>query len=264
MGRFLRGRRDTVTITTKFGLAPGAGVSAFRSMQGIARRLLAMMPAVKQRILNRHRPLAGRRSFDTASAERSLDRSLRLLGTDHVDYFLLHEPTLELVNRDRPLEYLERERARGRIRDFGLAGPLTDLLGVQMAFPTLAAVVQYPFEGCGTVPPPVARKAFIYGCVATRLRRLQSLHAASGGARASWRAAFPAVSLNDPKLPRLLLAGCRLGAPGVTALFGSTSPDHVRQMSCELTDDELRLAEAVLRWLDDGRQSPSAGTGALA
>lgn len=264
LGRFLRGRRDTVTVTTKFGLAPGAGVSAFRSMQGIARRLLAMMPAVKQRLQNRPRPLAARQSFDTASAEFSLDRSLRLLGTDHVDYFLLHEPTPELVDRDRPLEYLERERERGRIRAFGLAGPLPGLLGIQRAFPSLAAVLQYPFEACGAATRSVGRTSFVYGCVAPRLRKIQAMHAASDDAPASWRLAFPELSLNDPTLPRLLLAGCRIAEPGATVLFGSTSPTHVRQMSGELTEDEIRLAKAVSRWLDNGGKWPLSGTGVQA
>lgn len=56
------------------------------------------------------------------AVERSLAGSLKRLGTDHVDLLQLHSPPLDLL-RQRPeiVEGLERLRARGLIRSFGMS-----------------------------------------------------------------------------------------------------------------------------------------------
>jgi hypothetical protein len=67
LGQFLRGRRDTVTVTTKFGLDPAVGLSAVRVVQGVARRLIASIPPLKRYLQSRRRPLARSQSFENST-----------------------------------------------------------------------------------------------------------------------------------------------------------------------------------------------------
>jgi len=91
LGRFLRGRRDSVTVATKAGLA-AAGPLGRRA----------------------------RRDFSPAGVERSVERSLRALRTEYVDLLLLHEP--DAADLAPPLaEALARLVERGLVRETGIA-----------------------------------------------------------------------------------------------------------------------------------------------
>lgn len=58
----------------------------------------------------------------------ALEQSLKRLGTDHIDYYQLHNPRLEALGRDDLFDELERAREQGLIRAYGTAlGPALDL-----------------------------------------------------------------------------------------------------------------------------------------
>ena len=55
---------------------------------------------------------------------RSLEASLRRLGTDYVDLYQLHNPRMDAIERDDLFETLEELRQEGKIRHYGVAlGP---------------------------------------------------------------------------------------------------------------------------------------------
>ena len=215
LGRFLQGKRPSVTVTTKFGLEPAAAMSAARSVQGLARRLVGAIPPVKRFLQRRRRPLAGRQAFDAATAERSLDRSLRLLRVEQLDYFLLHEPTVELIDRDRPMDFLRREQDRGRIRNFGVAGPAAHVSALIERYRGLAAVIQCPAcllgeEPAGFGQPPDG-VSFVYGSIAPRIAGIEALLEACPAARDEWSRRFRLESVPGPTgLARLLLVEQRV------------------------------------------------------
>lgn len=58
----------------------------------------------------------------------ALERSLKRLGTDHIDLYQLHNPRLDAIQRDDLWEELERAKDEGLIRAYGTAlGPAFDL-----------------------------------------------------------------------------------------------------------------------------------------
>jgi len=252
LGRFLSTRRDGATVTTKFGLDAAVGVSALRSIQGMVRRVVNAVPPVKRYLQGRRRPLVGNQFFDAKSAERSLARSLRLLRVDFIDYFLLHEPTVLLVDRDRPMDFLQLQRDRGRIRGFGVAGPLDLVSPVCARFPTLSSVIQYPAPPVGS--PPVTlesenmSESFVYGSIASRITAITARIKSSGAANDAWAARFGNHARQwHQKLARILLLEQRVVAPSSTILFGSTEPAHVREIARLPSSEEL----AAVGWLRD-------------
>jgi|DewCreStandDraft_5_1066085.scaffolds.fasta_scaffold11507_2 aryl-alcohol dehydrogenase-like predicted oxidoreductase len=112
LGAFLRGRRDRLTVATKVGLYPPLG--AIPWLPGVW-----MAKAAGKVVRSWSRP---RVDWRVSMAERSLDESLRRLRTDYVDLLLLHEPDLEATDTEAFLAWLGRERERGRVRYWGLAG----------------------------------------------------------------------------------------------------------------------------------------------
>ena len=90
LGRALAGKRQAVVIATKVGLLPHTGF---------------YMP----------------NDFSAERIASGLEASLRRLGTDYVDLYQLHSPQLDLPNWDAILAALQRLKASGAIRAYGIS-----------------------------------------------------------------------------------------------------------------------------------------------
>lgn len=112
LGRFMRGRRASVTVATKVGLYPRSGTATGATALWMRKgweRLSGRSPGP-------------RADWRVRAAQQSLDASLRRLGTDHVDFLFLHEPDPACIDAGEFLLWLRREKERGRVRAWGLAG----------------------------------------------------------------------------------------------------------------------------------------------
>ena len=81
--------RESVQISTKFGYVLDEG---------------------RQEHAQGERP----QDWSPAHARKSLEASLRRLGTDYVDLYQLHNPRMNAIERDDLFEELERLKARGQ------------------------------------------------------------------------------------------------------------------------------------------------------
>lgn len=118
IGRVLSGRRDQITIATKFGI-PCTDVGARHPLAYYLRKGLEKMR------LPRYRRDLSRREFSAASARESLHASLKRMRTDRIDYFLVHEPLDPAALQREPdlVDALEREKQAGKVRHYGVAAP---------------------------------------------------------------------------------------------------------------------------------------------
>jgi len=130
----LRARPD-LTVASKVGLyAPGGGDGCgaaifLRKAAGKLAPALSKTQAV----------------FSLARAKLSLEGSLRRLGRERLDLFLLHAPRIDLLATDEWLRWIEVLAAQGRIGAFGLAATRAgDVLDFLDRAPGLAAVIQCP------------------------------------------------------------------------------------------------------------------------
>ncbi len=76
------------------------------------------------------RPNQQERPHDWSPAymRKALEGSLRRLGTDYIDYYQLHNPRLDAIERDDLWDELDRAKDEGLIRAYGTAlGPAIDL-----------------------------------------------------------------------------------------------------------------------------------------
>jgi aryl-alcohol dehydrogenase-like predicted oxidoreductase len=122
VGVALRGSRDGCEINTKYGIqVPIYGA--------LARHAFALW-RVADRLTGASAGAYRRRDFSPAELERSLDRSLNRLRTDHVDTLFVHEPVLPLgVSQVQDIvDCAERMKLKGKVRAIGIAGPATALV----------------------------------------------------------------------------------------------------------------------------------------
>lgn len=125
VGRFLKPRRESVVIASKFGLEATGAARLLRPAKPLIRllrrrRRSAEMPTGAQAAGSR-RPFLRGVPITAADMEKSLERSLKALGTDYLDIFLLHEPDWSNLPTDEIVASAEKLKRQGKIRAFGAA-----------------------------------------------------------------------------------------------------------------------------------------------
>ena len=99
LGHAVRGRRDEVTIATKFGF------DVWSPRQFGGRREVVQ-------------------DWSPGYAGRALDRSLQRLGTEPIDLWQLHHPRMDAIDADELFAFLDEQVVKGKIRHYGVAlGP---------------------------------------------------------------------------------------------------------------------------------------------
>jgi len=155
---FLQGRRNSISVTTKVGIAPPARLALMKAAYALGRPLVGWTAGLRRgfRALpatrNRRVPLTA----DLIA--HSIEGSLRRLRTPHVDVFALHDPDAADVCNDEIRRALERVLERGQALQIGVAGTLgacsaAAAIGapysvLQMSTETLASALPH-FAACG-------------------------------------------------------------------------------------------------------------------
>ncbi|MDP1999260.1 MAG: aldo/keto reductase, partial [Rhodoferax sp.] len=122
LGAFAKGRRDKVTITTKFGVMPPNLSLRTKVLIPIARQVTKLVPSLKARLKSKSGQMLADRNFDVVYARKCLDQSLAELGTDYIDIYLVHEPVqTSTVNPDELQRLMEDSVKAGKIRRWGYA-----------------------------------------------------------------------------------------------------------------------------------------------
>jgi D-threo-aldose 1-dehydrogenase len=194
----LRANR-TVKVTTKVGIYSPGGESQ-SSVSVLIRKVGGrLFPALS-------RPTS---SFELGRARRCLESSLRRLGRDHIDLYLLHEPELQQIDTSAWLDWLDSLKKSGQIGHYGLALTADRLKPFLAAQSALAEVVQ--------VPDSLAdREANV---LAAHGRSLQITYGYVSGARARG---------DQTPVPQLLQLATRRNPHG-PIVVGTTRFDRVSQ-----------------------------------
>jgi aryl-alcohol dehydrogenase-like predicted oxidoreductase len=82
-------------------------------------------------------------AFSVKDARTSLETSLRELGTDYIDFFLLHDYTVSENSPDELVKFLTDAAKAGKIRYFGLGTGIEAVLRALECQPELCRIVQF-------------------------------------------------------------------------------------------------------------------------
>jgi len=266
LGEFLRGKRQQVTVATKFGTQPPSGVWATRGLFDLAKKILGPFPGLRQRArrsaakMEQHGLLTPQRgAFTPQSAVQSLEISLRELGTDFIDVFFLHEPTLSDAAAEPLIEALRRQVSRGTIRSFGVAPRFQELQGDASRFSSAYEVLQFEDDALARNLPRLAHResyALITHSVFRPFAALREAIATQPGLTQRFSSQTELDLADARVLGSLLLQyALRSNAEGVV-LFSSLALERIGSNvrdneSCPYTDLQLSgfvdFAETVLR-----------------
>src|SRR5487761_317591 len=145
LGKFLRGKREQGTVATKYGILPPAQAGLLEMARSVVRPAVARLPAVRKRVTQAVAGLRAKASFSAEEARRSLERSLRELGIDAIDVWLLHEVTAKDLDGSDLLPFLRDAQQRGLIGTYGVGAERGRLIDVWERHRDCCPVLQ--FEG---------------------------------------------------------------------------------------------------------------------
>lgn len=234
LGRFARDKRDQVVLATKFGIGISRRGRAMRMAQGAGRRVLSAFPFLRRAIRGQTGMLLEPRRYGAADARASLETSLRELGTDHVELFLLHDPRLEDVVSSDVLEFLEGARARGTIRAYGVAGAFGEVVRICREVPALGAVVQFPSDAIShnreSFSEAAGRTIATYAPLSSALEAIRRRAGADALSRQRWRDAVGVDCASSDAVASLLLRHAVHANPGGIVLFSTTRPERLQAL----------------------------------
>lgn len=246
LGLFAKGKRSEITLATKFGRQTMLGGSrGARHLVGCARRMMRASSVVRKLVKrNAHHAIATGR-FDVASAQRSLDSSLKLLGTDYIDVYLLHECTLEDCT-PALLGFLENARATGKIRCFGTGTSAAATTVICRDAPAFSSLIQIKANSGGpghqlTLSDPrlsfPERALFLHGALA-QVGAIKRRYGVDSGYTKEWDAKVQ-IDPYGPELVGLILQSVFAYHPQGVVLFRSASPKRI------VTNIRAAFAQAV-------------------
>jgi aryl-alcohol dehydrogenase-like predicted oxidoreductase len=144
LGDFLRGRRQQAVISTKFGILAARPAWWKQVAKAAARKVLAAAPSTHALLQKRAASQFSHSQFTVAVLQRSIEESLRKLGTEYVDVLFLHAPPASVLEQDDLLEALDRLVETGKVRIAGIsAHPSVVELALRRRTAPLRAV-QFP------------------------------------------------------------------------------------------------------------------------
>ena len=228
LGRFARGKRDRMTIATKFG-KEARPASWMARLQGPARALIARYPALRRAVKQRDSMFHQPRRYDVVTARKSLERSLTELGTDYVDILFVHDPPdADDVAVDELRDFLENTRQAGRIRAWGVAGEPEPVSALAASFPSDAVLqVRDDILNRHAGELDATQPRITFGILSSALERIVTHVRASEQVRRKWRDAVGADCSDPAVVSSLLLRdGLHANAEGVV-LFSTTRRERV-------------------------------------
>jgi D-threo-aldose 1-dehydrogenase len=255
LGAFVKHYREDVTVATKFGIDPTPLTKAFAPLQGPIRAVLSKCSRANEGLKtagkNANSGLVGQLLYRSAgyhrrAAQRSLERSLRTLGTDYVDIFLLHDPHGDILTTlSEVAEFLDEQRKAGTIRCWGVTGPPSELTGV-LACLGWSAVVQHRDDIFDSGHAEIMDRARItFGAMARALPTIQRFRARSPEDSVRWSQQLGVDLGSDSALAKILLTAALGRNPTGPVLFTTTRPERVAVAASAATNQQMSGTEMV-------------------
>jgi len=146
VGRFLKNKRERLTITTKFGLgfSKKLMLPAFMAIPlNYYRKALNKAPSGQQLVsAPPSQSSLSHRSIKAEEVRNSFEISLKRLRTDYLDYYFLHEGIPDFLETEA-MEFLLDRKQKGHIRFLGIATGSQNILGLKPENIACWDVLQY-------------------------------------------------------------------------------------------------------------------------
>jgi aryl-alcohol dehydrogenase-like predicted oxidoreductase len=256
LGDFITGKREQVTITTKFGIQAPAVVKS-RLVNLMARRILKLLPFMRETFSRKAQSFSKKGIFTPAEARRSLDQSLTALKTDHVDLFLLHEPTYADAASEEMHQFLEEEVRRGRIRAFGCGGDFSVIQSIAHAKLPTSSWLQFEDNVLSRkieLIRPTGARCITYRTFLEALAGLTGWLEAVPGRYAEWERQLHVNLHEEGALAGLLQAASHFRNPDGIVLFSTRRADRIKSAAQiasgnSFSLEQIQKFDELARWV---------------
>lgn len=127
VGKILRKRRYSFVLASKFGIRANWKAIGLTPLKPLIRWIRSTQPSQKMTAGTASNSLTHADRFHdrvplrAPEMSRSVEKSLRTLRIDYLDYLFVHEPPGRLIHIDELVETANQLKAQGKVRAFGLA-----------------------------------------------------------------------------------------------------------------------------------------------
>jgi D-threo-aldose 1-dehydrogenase len=257
LGAFLKRHDGDITVTTKYGLLPPAArprhVQIARTVLRPVLRALRRVPMVATGLSKTASAMnvSSKAAFSEAQARRSLEYSLKQLGLDKVDLFLLHEPNAADLADERLLQFLNESVAAKRIGSFGTGGDSNRVMSLYETRRAYCNVMQ--FDWTAFSPDVDLGNSFRvhYWVFSRKLHELHRTLLERADLRKRW-SEHVGMELGDvQKLAALMLKAALVRYPNSIVLFTSSNPVNI--LGNVAVAEDVDLAESAIRFSELAR-----------
>ncbi len=247
----LKSHRSEITITTKFGIRPPRRASALRIALSAGRRFVRLMPAARKFMQNRAKILVTTGAFGVDDARQSLEKSLHELGTDYIDFFLLHDYAVADPTSNELLKFLEDAVAAGKIRSFGIGTDINNVLRALEYQPALCEVIQFEnsvlVQNRKRLPLHTpSRLVVTHGSLGPSYRAVLSLLHANRDTAKRWSAQLDMDCEKDDTITALMLNYAVEANPSGLVLFSSTNAERITKNIRAVFESSLASEQVAL------------------
>ncbi len=232
LGKFLRGKSQQVTVTTKYGILPPRHAGVLEMARKFARPVVRLtakrLPAIRQRAASAAASLKSRARFSVAEARASLHRSLHKLGLERIDLWLLHEATAEDLVDSVLLEFLQEQIRLGRIGTFGIGSEAGRIPALWEQHRDYCRVLQFEWPGF-SVEDSAYPGAFLihHRILNENFSRLSAMLGRDERLRQHWSESVDLDLADHQNLAALLVKAALFAHPDRIVLFSSRTPAHI-------------------------------------
>lgn len=251
LGSFVKSRRAEVTITTKFGIDPPRRTSALRLAMQAGRKLAQFVPAARGMLRRRAQGMVTSGGFSAEHARRSLETSLRELGTDYIDFFLLHEYSVAEDTPHELIAFLTDAASAKKIRYWGLGTGIENILRALECQPELCRIAQFEnsvlhrnLERLPQGGPHVL--TITHGSLGDSYRTVSARLGAHPRVKQNWSDALGLDCSKDEIVASLMLNYAVQANPNGLVLFSSKNAARVSENIRAVLDPEVSAAQADL------------------
>ncbi len=230
VGAFARGRRAALSLVTKVGIAPASRGIAARALRHALHAAPTLAKFTPTAVRDALAPRFGQ--FAPVQIRQSVEKSLRELRTDYVDALLLHECAPHHIT-DELKRALERLKADGKIKRWGIASPAEPTRALIASQPDLCGIVQV--AAAADVRPPPGAALIVHSVLGKRLAALAERLAGDGALAARFQADVGADPRDRSALAEMLMRWELQRRPEAIVLFSSTTPAQIRQNAALLS-----------------------------
>ena len=265
VGEFARGKRDRITITTKFGIQPPVPDSSsfLGRLQVCAanldRQLVRQFSRVRRLVQRNVSNVVRTGEFDADSARERVETSLQTLDTTYIDVLLLHGCSLKNCTPEL-LGFLEQMREEGKIRAYGVGTGVDETIAICANAPNFTNVVQFPNDITGLRDARAVcegrERAVINHGVLSKARALRQWFEENPDRADACNDEIGADCRDAGTLTAFLLQHALRANPEGIILFRSESLNRVRAnvqaaREPQLSDEQLdRFGDFIARWYE--------------